>query len=38
MSEVSAVLDDPPTMRVTYEQKNTLNDMTAEYAKAQRKR
>jgi hypothetical protein len=37
-SEVSAVLDDPPTARVSYEQKNSLNNMTAEYAKAQRKR
>ncbi len=36
--EVSAVLDDPPTMRVKYEQKNALNNMSAEYAKAQRKR
>jgi len=37
-SEVSAVLDDPPTTRVPYEQKNALNNMTDEYAKAQRKR
>lgn len=37
-SEVSAVLDDPPTSRVAYEQKNALNNMTAEYAKAQRRR
>lgn len=36
--EVSSVLDDPPTTRVTYAQKNALNDMTADYAKAQRKR
>jgi C-terminal domain 12 of the ABC-three component (ABC-3C) systems len=36
--EVGAVLDDPPTARVTYEQKNTLNNMTKEYARAQRKR
>lgn len=36
--EVSAVLDDPPTLRVKYEQKNALNNMSAEYAKAQRKR
>lgn len=35
---VSAVLDDPPTPRVTYEQKNTLNNMSAEYAKAQRRK
>lgn len=32
------MLDDPPTARVTYEQKNTLNNMSVEYAKAQRKR
>ena len=36
--EVSAVLDDPPTMRVKYEQKNALNNMSDMYAKAQRKR
>ncbi len=36
--EVSALLDDPPTMRVTYERKNALNNMSAEYAKAQRKK
>lgn len=35
---VSALLDDPPTTRVTYEQKNLLNNMSAEYAKAQRKK
>jgi hypothetical protein len=33
---VSVLLDDPPTERVTYEQKNLLNNMSAEYAKAQR--
>ena len=32
-AEVAAVLDDPPTQRVSYEEKNTLNEMTAEYAK-----
>ncbi|CDY73426.1 FIG01217938: hypothetical protein [Caballeronia glathei] len=37
-SGVSDVLDDPPTTRVTYEQKNALNNMTGEYAKAQRRR
>jgi hypothetical protein len=37
-SEVLAVLDDPPTLRVTYERKNALNNMTGEYANAQRKR
>ena len=37
-NDVSSVLDDPPTLRVTYAQKNALNDMTADYAKAQRKR
>jgi hypothetical protein len=35
---VTAVLDDPPTPRVPYEQKNAINNMTAEYAKAQRKK
>ena len=36
--DVSALLDDPPTARVTYEQKNLLNNMSAEYAKAQLKK
>jgi hypothetical protein len=35
---VVAILDDPPTPRVTYEQKNLLNNMSAEYAKAQRRK
>jgi len=35
---VSAAIDDPPTVRVTYEQKNTLNNMTDTYAKELRKR
>lgn len=35
---LTALLDDPPTVRVTYEQKNALNNMTAEYAKAQRRK
>lgn len=35
---VNAVLDDPPSARVTYEQKNAINNMTADYAKAQRKK
>jgi len=35
---VSAVLDDPPTPRVSYEAKNVLNKMTEDYAKAQRKK
>lgn len=35
---VAALLDDPPTTRVTYEQKNALNNMSAEYAKAQRRK
>ena len=37
-AEVAAVLDDPPTQRVSYEEKNTLNEMTAEYAKTLRKK
>lgn len=36
--DVSAVLDDPPTPRVSYERKNAINNMTDEYARAQRKR
>lgn len=35
---VVALLDDPPTARVTYEQKNALNNMSADYAKAQRRK
>jgi hypothetical protein len=35
---VVALLDDPPTTRVTYDQKNALNNMSAEYAKAQRRK
>jgi len=36
--EVSATLDDPPTPRVPYEQKNTLNKMSEDYARAQRRK
>lgn len=35
---VAALLDDPPTKRVTYEQKNALNNMSADYAKEQRRK
>ena len=35
---VVAVIDDPPTPRVSYEKKNSLNNMSDEYAKAQRKK
>ncbi len=35
---VSAVLDDPPTPRVSYQQKNAINNMTDEYARVQRKK
>ena len=35
---VVALLDDPPTNRVSYEEKNALNNMSAEYAKAQRRK
>ena len=35
---VIALLDDPPTNRVSYEEKNVLNNMSAEYAKAQRRK
>lgn len=37
-NEISAVLDDPPMPRVSYEKKVALNNMSAEYAEAQRKR
>jgi hypothetical protein len=36
--EVSALLDDPPTPRVSYETKNEINNMSVEYARAQRKK
>lgn len=35
---VSALLDDPPTPRVSYETKNVINNMSAEYARAQRRK
>lgn len=35
-ASLTSVLDDPPTPRVTYEQKNAINNMTADYARAQR--
>ena len=35
---LTALLDDPPTVRVTYEEKNALNNMTAAYAKEQRRK
>lgn len=38
MDGVVALLDDPPTARVSYERKNALNNMSAGYAKAQRKK
>ncbi len=34
----AALLDDPPTPRVTYERKNALNNMSADYAKVQRRK
>jgi hypothetical protein len=37
-SSVSSALDHPPTPRVSYEEKNVLNNMTHEYAKAQRRK
>ncbi|WP_297831465.1 ABC-three component system protein [Pseudomonas sp.] len=36
--EIAALLDAPPSGRVTYDVKNGLNNMTPEYAKEQRKR
>jgi len=38
MDEAAKTLDAPPTPRTPYEAKNTINGMTAEYAKALRKR
>lgn len=35
---ISVLLDDPPTPRVTYKQKNTLNNMSAPYARVQRRK
>jgi len=35
---IKDVLDDPPTARVSYEQKNAINNMTKDYAVALRKR
>jgi hypothetical protein len=37
-ADVAAVLDDPPTQRISYDRKNMLNNMTPEYAKALRKK
>lgn len=36
--QVHHVLDDPPTTRISYEEKNELNHLTAEYAKEQRRK
>jgi hypothetical protein len=38
MDELKRLLDDPPTPRVSYDQKNALNNMTKEYATEQRKK
>lgn len=38
MATVQAAFDTPPTPRVPYETKNSLNNMSAEYAKEQRRR
>lgn len=35
---VFEVIDDPPTKRVTYERKNEINNLSDEYAKAQRRK
>jgi hypothetical protein len=35
---ILVLLDDPPTIRVSYEHKNVINNMSAEYANAQRKK
>lgn len=34
---IAAILDDPPTDRVSYDKKNAINNMTKDYADAQRK-
>ncbi|CCF11381.1 MULTISPECIES: ABC-three component system protein [Pantoea] len=36
--ELTALLDDPPTVRVTYEKKNKINNMTEAYAKELRRK
>ena len=36
--DILAIIDDPPTARLAYDQKNTLNNMTPAYAKELRKR
>lgn len=36
--DLTKLLDDPPTKRVSYCHKNSLNNMTAEYAKAQQRK
>lgn len=35
---LSEIIDDPPTQRISYEEKNKINQMSEEYAKAQRKK
>lgn len=35
---VTTLLDEPPTARMTFKQKNILNNMSTDYAKAQRRR
>jgi hypothetical protein len=37
-AEVAAVLDDPPTQRTSYDEKNLLNNMTPQYARESRKK
>ncbi|MCI5209476.1 MAG: hypothetical protein D3910_11930 [Candidatus Electrothrix sp. ATG2] len=37
-NDLAAVIDDPPVQRVSYEEKNKTNQMSIEYAEAQRKR
>lgn len=38
MDGLATTLDDPPTVRISFEKKNILNNMSIDYAKAQRKR
>ncbi len=37
-NSLAELLDDPPTQRVPYSEKNTINNMTEDYAKAQRRK
>lgn len=38
LESIANIVNDPPTPRISYAEKNRLNNMTADYAKAQRRR